>query len=622
MKTTLQFSVKSIQSFILAGILSIFSVISVSAQDYWQIQPFDFNSTIDAFAFNAKGDMYAGTFGFGVWRTQDNGTTWTEMNNGLVDLSQAVQSLAINQLTGVMYAGTIFGAHKSTNSGTSWTAIGDSLSSYYSFAIHPNGIVFAGTDSFIQRSSNIGVTWELMTSGNLIEPQVNCLLIQSSPPPSGAILAGTVDNGIMISTDLGVTWSISDTLRTETINVLAVSPVNSQMVFAGTAKKGAYRSTDGGYTWRQTSLFDKNITALTINSVGRIFAGTEKDGIYISADNGLTWKQTNGGLKSGEAISALTSAAKTGYVFVGAVGKSFYRNILLASDKSSIDFGTVRIASQTSATIKVTNNGTALLAVNSVTVDGTNKTKFTIDTTPFSLASNETKTLTVKFSPTVPGVHTAKVTFTSNAIGSVSVDLTGNGLNTSLLTSSITLNQLIVGKSQDTTVKICNESGVDLVLQSATLSGDLSSFQFNGTPLISQLPINLKKDSCLSVSLKFMPTKIGSNKLLIIVQTSQGKDTVSVAGNGTPANDVQENQAGNFLFIRPNPASEMISVQLSSETVNPSVKIFDLLGNTIFTIEKYESGMPINISELSAGMYELVIETQGKHTILPLVITR
>ena len=82
---------------------------TLHAQEFWEKSDDSFNESIFALIINDSGHIFAGTssppFGTtgGVFRSKDNGDSWTEINNGLTRLF--VRSLAINT-SGQIFAGT------------------------------------------------------------------------------------------------------------------------------------------------------------------------------------------------------------------------------------------------------------------------------------------------------------------------------------------------------------------------------------------------------------------------------------------------------------------------------------------------------------------------------------
>jgi hypothetical protein len=93
-------------------------------------------------------NIFAGTLFNGVFRSTNNGTSWSAVDSGLT--STYVQTLAISGTN--LFAGTLHGVFQSTNNGTTWNAINSGLPFYtdiYALAILTNGKgdtnLFAGT---------------------------------------------------------------------------------------------------------------------------------------------------------------------------------------------------------------------------------------------------------------------------------------------------------------------------------------------------------------------------------------------------------------------------------------------------------------------------------------------
>ena len=76
--------------------------------------------SVFTFAVNSNGYIFAGTGGTGVYRSTDNGANWTQVTNGLNYAD--IYSLAADS-SGNIYAGTFGtgGVFLSTNNGASWT---------------------------------------------------------------------------------------------------------------------------------------------------------------------------------------------------------------------------------------------------------------------------------------------------------------------------------------------------------------------------------------------------------------------------------------------------------------------------------------------------------------------
>ncbi len=264
--------------------------------DSWtQINSSLTNTFVFAFTINSSGDIFAGTNG-GVLRSTDNGDNWAQINNGLTNTP--VQALAVNS-SGDIFAGTKSGGvFRSTDNGNSWTQINNGMTDNYinvsAIAIDSSGVIFAGTNGYhVFRSIDNGDSWTRKYSG--LSPYVIALAINDS----GDIFAGSNSGGVYRSThcdDDSCNWTqINNGLTNTPVQVLTIN--SSGDIFAGTNGDGIFRSIDGGGSWTQINdgLTNKSVQALTINSSGDIFAGTG-GGVFRSIDNGDSWTQINNGL--------------------------------------------------------------------------------------------------------------------------------------------------------------------------------------------------------------------------------------------------------------------------------------------------------------------------------------
>lgn len=337
--------------------LSIFS--ESIAQSFWRQSNGPYGGEVTAFAINSDGHIFAGTRGGGVFRSTDNGASWTAANAGLT--STRILALAISS-SGSIFAGTedggVFqspdngatwipknngltvkyvialaitsegyilagvgnagGAFRSTDNGNSWAPVDTRLAGFgvWAFAIKTNAYIFAGTSfGYVYRSADNGATWTLVN----IEPafaNVRALAVDSQ----GLVFAGTQSDGIFRTMDDGKNWvSVNNGLTNLEVRALAINSEGT--IFAGT-QGGIFRSADNGENWRSVNagLANLEVRSLFINSRGDILAGTQGSGVFRSMDNGNGWAPVSIGL-SNTFIWAL-AISSNGTIWAGTRGGS------------------------------------------------------------------------------------------------------------------------------------------------------------------------------------------------------------------------------------------------------------------------------------------------------------
>jgi len=159
-------------------------------------------------------------------------------------------------------------------------------------------------------------TTDFTTYGRILSVNVN-------PSPQTTVYAGSLDSGVVKSTDAGLTWFTSNTgLTYNHIQSLAICTSNPNVIYVGTdslggfANCGVYKTTNGGNTWTLTSnavFQQRSIQAIVVNPTnpnialcGVFNAGSNStDGIYRTTDGGTTWAVSNSGFGANKNILAL-----------------------------------------------------------------------------------------------------------------------------------------------------------------------------------------------------------------------------------------------------------------------------------------------------------------------------
>ncbi|WP_372974245.1 glycosyl hydrolase [Muriicola sp.] len=237
---------------------------------------------------------YMGSTGGGVWKTTDDGITWTNISDGhlktgtvgAIAVSESNPNLVVvgmgeHAARGVMTS-MGDGVYKSTDAGKTWKHIGLEFTRHISdVVIHPTNpdIIFVAAqgaqygpseDRGIYRSADGGQNWEKVlylddTTGasSLSMDMKNPLILYAAMWQHRrypwTMESGGPMSGLFKSTDGGLTWDkIKEGLPKEFGKAgISVSRANPERVFAvieaDGEKGGVYRSDDAGKKWTQVN---------------------------------------------------------------------------------------------------------------------------------------------------------------------------------------------------------------------------------------------------------------------------------------------------------------------------------------------------------------------------------
>lgn len=249
------------------------------------------NQIIASILIYSLSDIYVGTgyytSGNGIYYSSDLGNTWEQKGlNGKI-----VYSLTCD-LFGNIYASTKSeGIYKSQNQGENWRQINQGLKNFDIFRIQitPNNMLFACSESEggIYRSNDYGESWQIagMVAGTMWQGLIT---------ESGNIYVAT-DGGVQKYNSSSGNWSAFGLNEVKSIII-----DNDNALFAGTRWNGVYVSYDDGNTWNLTSSIGGSgieLFTMELYPDNSILLGTN-DYIKRSTDKGTSWTTINSQLPS------------------------------------------------------------------------------------------------------------------------------------------------------------------------------------------------------------------------------------------------------------------------------------------------------------------------------------
>jgi photosystem II stability/assembly factor-like uncharacterized protein len=238
----------------------------------------------------------------GVWRSNDAGEHWEQLNTSATPGLINVESLAVDPRdTNVIYAGTWYLPYKSTDGGQSWSITKTGIiddSDIFAIEIDdrdPDHVI-ASACSGIYETRNAGGSWRKV-NGIPSQSRRTRAIIQNPGRPD-SIYAGTTE-GFWMSNNGGADWKVTTSRQIFEVNAIAVHPSNPDVVYIGTNNYGVMISRDGGRNFAPSNGGYSGRRAYAVvpdrEKPGRVYAATINTAtgggyFYVSNDAGETWQ--------------------------------------------------------------------------------------------------------------------------------------------------------------------------------------------------------------------------------------------------------------------------------------------------------------------------------------------
>ena len=259
-------------------------------------------------------DRILGGPGSAIWRSDDGGTTWTELTSGLpasstepgrIGIAVAPSSPSTIYAVYADTSGDFEGFYRSTNGGTTWTeqtASGLSSSSFYStfgwwfgrIWIHPDNANEIWADGVrLYRSTNGGSSFSQIGNSMHVDHHAQWFY----PPNPDIIIKGN-DGGVYRSTNGGSSWTHFDNLPITQFYAMEVDPTDLGHMLGGTQDNGTNRTDTGSLDDWENILGGDGFTVLVDPNNSNV--------IYAESQFGNMSKSTNGGNSFSSATSGIS----------------------------------------------------------------------------------------------------------------------------------------------------------------------------------------------------------------------------------------------------------------------------------------------------------------------------
>ncbi len=308
----------------------------------------------------------------------------------------------------------------------------------------------------------------------------------------------------------------------------------------------------GGLSWGSPSLSFGNVTAGTSKMLQVSATNTGTTAITISSAT-VSTKYFSLSAPSLPVTIGAGQNATASIVFTPNAAGSFVATLSVTSDASAEpaalsltgtgvadgqlvpnptneSFGNIRVGSQHSQLVTLTNNGASNVTISNASVSGPGF-QFSGLTTPLTLNASKSTTFTVTFAPQTAGTAIGSVTITSDASNpTLSIPLSGTGVAVAGALgsnpTSLGFGSIHVGSTQTLSETVTNTGGSSVTISLVGASG--AGFGVSGI----STPVTLAAGQSATFSGTFTPQSPGTVSGNITISSNASTLTIPLSGTG------------------------------------------------------------------------------------------
>jgi photosystem II stability/assembly factor-like uncharacterized protein len=275
-----------------------------------------------------------GSYGIGILKTTDGGTTWVKTFDRTYNNKCGVQSIRINPLNpNTVFAATSEGLYRSPDAGASWTSVLTVVMAQ-DVVINPEDTTevlvscgnFASTGAGFYRSRDGGVNFAPVSGIPSYSGKALLEVYAAHPNVVYASIADSVDGsgGLWQSTDFGLNWKRISSVTVHGVqgwysHFVAVHPADSSLVVRA-GQISVFKSTNGGVTLSSSrNLWADNHNYAHHPTDPNILYVVDDGGVWRSTNFGSTFQYAGNGLQTSQFYNGSSSSATDSLVAIGSV---------------------------------------------------------------------------------------------------------------------------------------------------------------------------------------------------------------------------------------------------------------------------------------------------------------
>lgn len=501
--------------------------------------------------------LFAGVYGGGIIRSTDDGVSWQEANDGL--LNPYVTTVAVNKKRNTIYAGTPLTIFRSIDAGATWNSIfsvqpanvvtpalfrtdRNDMTIRIS-PVDPDIILFRSPAYGINISTDGGMQWSVVVPPPGFDTVYVPENIAFDPmDPSTIYLSGI---GMFKSTDLGKQWiDVSSNLPLSAADGAAgpmiplsyisptINPMNNNEIYVAAvfsrkdnSPNRSYRTTDGGASWSMLDTVLKSYDFEFDRYDPQRVISSGVGGIFRTVNGGFDWTPVLPPQKESE-IFLIDPHDRNANIYYagssyGALKVTLNDLPLLSVDTTEIDFGTVRVGEAQSKTVTFRNtNGARNVLVSYIGMSYPDQFYFTGDPV-FDIPAGGEQPIELVYVPTSGGASAATVLFTTTDLqrDTVRLRLTGRAFTREVFENfSFDFGTVTVGADSALFIDIDNQFGTAPITVNFLGSTDSTEFIYS-----ENRTVTVDTGSVTPLKFTFAPRSAGVKKSFAAFTTTDPK---------------------------------------------------------------------------------------------------